>query len=459
MTSSSLRPTAPASWRRPTSGSLLAGVCSPVAANLGVPLTALRIIFAIGGAISALLIFPTLNNGITSWQGIALSLFGAPLVVSYAVLWFSLPQAEPSGGPDSPFGAAMDEVLTPRVTRGLDSLLRWFLLSTLTGFTASLILLCWVIPILVTLEVVPWLPPLNTGDMRVLTAVGAGVLIFGMMMGLLPLETFSQLRGRPGSATMSLGRAARVAIWLAVVAMSMAAVGTLFFLSGRRGAIPGLVVGSAVFVVGAGVAIPWIRRVVSFMRVESEERARAEQKAEIAAHLHDSVLQTLTLLQRDGIEVTDVHRLARRQERELRRWLYGADENAGAVTVRNAIEDVVAEVEDSTGRRIDTVIVGDAEQASWARPLLLALREATLNATKHSNDDVSVYAEVSNSHLEVFIRDHGPGFAIDDIPPDRLGVRQSILGRMHRAGGTARYLPAPGGGTEVSLSLTSEELS
>ena len=213
-------------------------------------------------------------------------------------------------------------------------------------------------------------------------------------------------------------------------------------------------IGAAVLAVLAGVALiaaPWALRFWSDLRHEQAERARATERADIAAHLHDSVLQTLALIQRKAGDAAAVAQLARAQERELRSWLYAGPSDSDA-TLATAVVEAAHEVEDLHGIPIEVVSTGDRPLDDGGQALVRAVRESLLNAVRHGAPPVSLYLEVGPTGVEAFVRDHGPGFELDEMPEDRLGVRQSILGRMDRHGGTARVRRLEHG-TEVSLSL------
>ncbi len=213
-------------------------------------------------------------------------------------------------------------------------------------------------------------------------------------------------------------------------------------------------IGAAVLAVLAGVALiaaPWALSLWSDLRHEQAERARATERADIAAHLHDSVLQTLALIQRKADDPAAVTQLARAQERELRSWLYAGPADSDA-TLAAAVAEVAHEVEDLHGTPIDVVSTGDRPLDDGGLALSRAVREALLNAVRHGAAPVSLYLEVGPSGVEAFVRDHGPGFELEEVPDDRLGVRQSILGRMDRHGGTARVRRLEHG-TEVVLTL------
>ena len=173
----------------------------------------------------------------------------------------------------------------------------------------------------------------------------------------------------------------------------------------------------------------------------------------MAAHLHDSVLQTLALIQKSAGDQQAVARLARSQERDLRAWLYSED-RADQTTVANALRAAAAEVEDAHGTSVDVVAVGDGDLDETLRPVVAAAREAMTNAAKHAGTGrVDVYAEVGAAAVDVFVRDRGVGFDLDAVPGDRHGVRHSIVDRMERHGGAAEVRTTPGEGTEVRLHL------
>ncbi|WP_026537558.1 ATP-binding protein [Arthrobacter sp. 9MFCol3.1] len=199
------------------------------------------------------------------------------------------------------------------------------------------------------------------------------------------------------------------------------------------------------------VLLPWGLKFWRDLETERAGRVRATERAEIAAHLHDSVLQTLALIQRRAGNEHDVIRLARAQERELRGWLYrDADRESGQLS--DGIKAAAAEVEDALGHAVEVVSVGDCVMSQRHEALVQASREAMLNAARHGGGAVSVYLEVTDAAAEVFVKDRGPGFDTDSVPPDRLGVRESIIGRMNRHGGTAAIISSPDG-TEVRLRL------
>jgi signal transduction histidine kinase len=217
----------------------------------------------------------------------------------------------------------------------------------------------------------------------------------------------------------------------------------------------------AAFVVAVVLAVifaPWIVRLVRSLSAERAERIRSQERAEVAAHLHDSVLQTLALVQQQAADPRQVSQLARQQERELRSWLSGRPRTAEAPgQVAAALEQAAEEVERDHGVTIDVVMVGDRELNAAREALVAAAREAMVNAAKFgAGSPVAVYGEATEGRVHVFVRDRGPGFHPADVPRDRRGVRESIVGRMERNGGRATITSSPGGGTEVELTLEEE---
>ncbi|MGR0158963.1 PspC domain-containing protein [Paenarthrobacter nitroguajacolicus] len=201
------------------------------------------------------------------------------------------------------------------------------------------------------------------------------------------------------------------------------------------------------------VLLPWGLKFWKDLESERAGRIRETERAEIAAHLHDSVLQTLALIQRRAGSEQDVVRLARAQERELRSWLF-SDPAKESGLLADRIKAIAAEVEDSHGHAVEVVTVGDTDMTDRHEALVQAAREAMLNAARHGGGTVSVYLESTAGSTEIFIKDRGPGFDPDAVPDDRLGVKESIIGRMKRHGGTA-VINSSSDGTEVRLALPS----
>jgi signal transduction histidine kinase/phage shock protein PspC (stress-responsive transcriptional regulator) len=257
------------------------------------------------------------------------------------------------------------------------------------------------------------------GWMRV--ALGAGLTVAGILVLVTRGESFS-------------------AVWDALLAAVAVLVGALI------------------------IAAPWALRLWGDLRREQVAAARATERADIAAHLHDSVLQTLALIQKQAGEDAsgrEVRRLARSQERELRAWLYGPPGGdtghpaaATDATLAATLAAAAGEVEDDYGVRVAPVVVGDAPLDPDTAALVAAAREAMVNAAKHAGvDEIDVYAEVEPETVEIFVRDRGCGFDPDAVPDDRRGLAGSVKDRMARHGGKVQLRSTPGGGTEVGLVL------
>jgi signal transduction histidine kinase/phage shock protein PspC (stress-responsive transcriptional regulator) len=236
----------------------------------------------------------------------------------------------------------------------------------------------------------------------------------------------------------------------------MVAVAAIFVLTQERGLSGVIDVASATGIALVGVALilgPWISKLLGDLTAERRERVRSQERADVAAHLHDSVLQTLALLQKNADDPAAVATLARRQERDLRAWLYGDDDQHGDSLVA-ALRVAAAEVEEAHHVTVEVVGVGDATLDADVAALARAAREAMVNAAKHAKvGRVDVYAECDGRTAEVFVRDRGAGFDPEQVADDRLGLRGSIVGRVERHGGTVTIRSAPGEGTEVKMQL------
>ena len=211
----------------------------------------------------------------------------------------------------------------------------------------------------------------------------------------------------------------------------------------------------AVVVTVIGIALitgPWWMRMVSELGEERRERIRSQERADIAAHLHDSVLQTLALIQRNATSPREVVRLARGQERQLRALLYDLHTPSGQLSA--ALQAAAAEVEDDYAIAVDAVVVGDAVLDAKLAAVVAASREALVNAAKHAGvESVSLYAEVDQEEVQVYVRDRGAGFDMAEVAADRQGVRASIIGRVERHGGRATIRTARGEGTEIEIRM------
>ena len=297
------------------------------------------------------------------------------------------------------------------------------------------------------------------GVMFMIQASGRGIaggLFAPLLIGVIGLAVIwrqfdDAAWGRWMRQTRGLGFALRVGAGAVLVAAA-----GIYFLSQERGWSAIVDLGSAVAVAGLGLLLilgPWITKLLGDLSEERRERVRSQERADVAAHLHDSVLQTLALLQKNSGDSAVVATLARRQERELRAWLYGNDELPGDSLVA-ALRASAADVEDAHRVPVEVIAVGDTALDPDVAAIAKAAREAMINAAKHARvDRVDVYAETDGRTVEVFVRDRGVGFDTDTIAEDRMGVRGSIIGRVERHGGTATIRSGPGEGTEVALSV------
>lgn len=260
--------------------------------------------------------------------------------------------------------------------------------------------------------------------------------------------------GFPGIAVVAAAARSRRSGW--IVAGVLSAVTVVRFQIETFGAVLERLSSLITYLMLAGIvgwAVHVIYRTDDARRRAEEARARAEERSEVATHLHDSVLQTLALIQRQPEDADRVVGLARRQERELRDWLYGT----GGLEVgglAEAIRAIAAEVEESYDVQIEVVVVGEAEFDSKAQALAGAAREAIINAAKHSGDrTIAVFIESLPERIRLFVRDRGTGFELADVPADRRGLRDSIQGRLSHVGGTAEIRSSPGQGTEIRLEV------
>jgi len=402
---------APARFTRSRSDRVLSGVCGGVGQAIGVSPLVLRVAV------------------------VALTLAGGTGALLYVLAWLMLPQegsdrslalaAVRDGGGDLAEVLAIGSIVLGAI-----------LLVRATGF---------------------WF---NDAFLWPLLLAGVGLAVIWRQAG--DDERSSLLRvvdriPRPGSPTVDLrSRRAALARIALGVALVVGGVGGFLAASEAFSAVRQGVLASAGIVGGlALITGPFWLRMGRDLASERRRRIRSEERAEVAAHLHDSVLQTLALIQRNAEDPRAVVTMARRQERELRGWLFENDpEQPGVETLSAALTRAGAEVEGLHGVAVDVVSVGDLALDDRSRALVAAAREAMVNAAKWSGDpNVSVYAEVRDGEASVFVRDWGAGFDLDEVAPDRHGVRESILDRMARHGGRASIKTAPGEGTEVELRL------
>jgi signal transduction histidine kinase len=398
--------------RRDRSGGWLAGVCAGIARRYGIDAALVRLAFVVATAAGG---------------------FGVAL---YALAWLVIPAGDAPGGRRRlPTGRGAVEVA---LGTGL------LLLSVLLTFRE---LGLWFS------DAVVW--PL------VLIASGGALIWRGSATAApkpaepatAPLVRPEDERARPAAARAAAAAAiSRTGVGIAlVIAAGFAFLQATNALSAARDVI--LAVIAAVVVLGV-IFAPWVLRLVRSLTEERAQRIRSQERAEMAAHLHDSVLQTLALVQRRSADPQEVAALARRQERELRAWLAERPAPGEGARLAPALEAAAAEVEERHGVPVEVVVVGERELDPSVEAVVAAAREAMTNAAKFgAGSAVDVYAEASAETLRVYVRDRGPGFDPDALPPDRRGVRDSIVGRMERHGGRARIASGPGVGTEVELVL------
>ncbi len=249
-------------------------------------------------------------------------------------------------------------------------------------------------------------------------------------------------------------------VWRVALASVLLIGGVATLSSGRPSHALLRPLGGVVLVIAAIVVMlgPWWLRIARDLVVERQARARAEERADMAARIHDSVLQTLALIQRRADEPNRVIQLARAQERELRSWLFegrapGSVDGEGS-TLAAGVRLIEREVEAQHGVAVEAVTVGDCAVDDDLSALLAAAREATVNAVKWSGADVvSLFAEVEPTSVSVFVRDRGRGFDPAAVPDDRKGLAESVHARMARRGGSATVRTVRGEGTEVSLTM------
>jgi signal transduction histidine kinase len=393
--------------RRASSGRIIGGVARGVATHLGVDVWWVRLAF------------------------VALTVVSGAGVLAYAILWALVPL----DGAGAAEGGDNDDGTSGDLTSGRNSELAVLLVLGAAGVVLGGLLLAT-------------MAGLNLKGFVPLALAGAGA-------SLIWLRADEDQRERLRSG---VGRVAprRAGILQVVLGVSLVLVGLIAFGVGGVGlGQAGTLLGSvAVVVVGIVlVASPFALRLWRERDDERRARIRSEERAEIAAQVHDSVLQSLALIQKNSSDASEVGRIARAQERDLRRWLYPTSTQS-PTSLRGQLETMAADVEDTYGVLVDVVCVGDASASDRMSALLQATREALSNAARHSGaETVSVYAEMSERSVVVHVRDRGKGFNVADIPPDRMGVRESILGRLERHGGTARVTSSPGEGTRIELAM------
>jgi signal transduction histidine kinase len=378
-------------------GRLVAGVAAGLADHLGVDVLLLRLGFVVT------------------------IVLGGLGVLMYGAFWAVVPQA-----PDDELSRA-DQPPRGQLVAFAALALAMLVIAQLIGFGGQLL---WPAAIAVTGGAILWrqADESRRERWRALTARG------------------TRIATTPSSGRTALRYVAGVALVLIGLVTFLVANGD--FTQVRHALLPiSVVVLGLVLVIG-----PWGLQAVSQLNEERNARIREQERVELAGRVHDSMLQTLTLIQRRADDPVEVRRLVRRSQREIRGWLY-EDAPAGT-TAKSAISQMCAEVEDEYRVTIDLVVVGDRESNVEIQPLLQALREATINAAKHSGQPtIDVYVEITAAELVAFVRDRGTGFDTDGVAADRFGVRESIIARMARHGGEATIRSTAKAGTEVRLTL------
>jgi signal transduction histidine kinase len=302
-----------------------------------------------------------------------------------------------------------------------------------------------------------------SGTLNGWVAGGLGVTLVGIALVWREADDSTRRRARSGVLGAVLGHGGRSALIRVLSGGALVIAGIVVFLirSVDLDQMQFALLSVLATLVGVAVlTVPFWLRLVRDLGEERRARIRTEERAEIAAHLHDSVLQTLALIQKQSEAPREVLRLARGQERQLRGWLYGAagygrdDDRADAMKFAEAVAQACGEVEDQFAIQVQQVVVGDCELDEKLTGLVFAAREAVVNAAKHAEvSEVSVYAEVEPEKVTIFVRDRGKGFDASTVPADRHGLADSIRGRMERNGGELRLRTAPGEGTEVALTM------
>jgi signal transduction histidine kinase len=394
--------------RRPREDRLVAGVAAGLAARMGIDVTVVRVVFVVA------------------------ALLGGFGVAAYVVAWLLLP----AEGAD---GSIASQALNDR--RGLALAAALGSLLAILLFIASALGATW----------------LNSvGLALVVSAVGVTLIWRNS-----PPEEHAVLR-RLAEPVLGLAQGGRRSRSLLRITGSVVllVIGLGALLSGRSahqlaGPLAGLLVVIIAIVIMLG---PWWLRIARDLVLERQARARAEERSDMAAHLHDSVLQTLALIQRRADQPQQVIQLARAQERELRSWLFDGlspgSADGQATTLAAGIRLIQQEVEAQHEIAVEAVTVGDCELDDNLEALLAAAREATVNAAKWSGASVvALFAEVEPAEVVLFVRDRGRGFDPQAVPRDRKGLAESIHARMERRGGSATVRSAPAEGTEVSLTM------
>lgn len=406
---------------RSTSDRWVAGICGGLAEHFGQPAWVFRAAF------------------------VATALLGGAGIVAYALMWLFVPLGADSGGAARPSGSWDLSGLLGFVALGLG------LLLALNALGVAVQVSLWVPLILVGAGVVVlW----RQGDeaQRALRAPGSPPP--EAPVGAAPVGA---VRAGVEPAAVPLDRGLWLRVVLGVVLVVLGVVGFVLPRLTLVSAVQAVIAAGAVVAGVVVIALPWVSAWSRRRQAERISAVRNEERAAMAARVHDSVLQTLTLIQRRAEDPKEVLRLARAEERALRGWLYAPVGAAG--TLAASLADVVAGTEADYEARIELVTVGDTVVDDRVAALVAATREAVVNAAKHAGAPARVYAEVAGTEVEVYVKDRGTGFDPDAIDGDRHGVRESIIARMRAVGGSAEIRSVPGEGTEVRLALPIGDLA
>ncbi|WGT46527.1 ATP-binding protein [Tessaracoccus lacteus] len=398
--------------RRAGSGKVIAGVAQGLAAHLGINVTLVRVCFVIA------------------------AMFSGAGALAYGALWVLVPRYQ---GSDEPAG------LAAATRRGMRPAAAAPVKPDDGVVIAGGLVVVGLLWLFVSGGVVP------TGLFWPAVIGGLGVITIWLQVD----ERVAPEDRRGAWQRLTRGGGAMSVLRL-VGGLVLVGLGISWILATQIGLsqLPGVLGASGVLLAGlVVVAAPWLYQQRARVRQADAERLRAEARADMAAHLHDSVLQTLALIQRQADDPATVAQLARRQERELRTWLYG--ETARAASLRSALREMTSDVEGRFPVDVELVCVGDATVDDRVEALIMATGEAVTNAAKHSGAPrIDVYAEAEDDRIEIFVRDRGAGFDPDAVPSGRMGVRESIKARMDRYGGSATIRSTPGEGTEVKLEIS-----
>lgn len=400
---------------RPKRGRWLTGVCKGIALHLGISVMWVRLAF------------------------IALTcLYGAG-IIAYVFLWIFMP----AGDPQAVASAEHIPVEQAPLARGNQPAQAGVEDTAVSAESLSEAIQRAPKPALVALA---GFVLLTIG----LLLVGTGAdsqLIIPLLLGLAGIALAWMNLSPNGTQLLSmLGGIALIFIGWAIYVSNVTYVG--WGTSPRRIMLSGFIMIACIVL----AVMPWANAMLQRLSREQALKEREEERADMTAHLHDGVLQTLALIQLHSEDPATVFTLARRQERELREWLY-QERSTSDRSVSAGLKQIAAEVEDEHGKPIEVVTVGDAHPSAQTDALLDATRQALVNAVTHGSEPISLYCEATDTTVEVFVRDHGEGFDIDTIPPDRLGIRESIIGRIKRRGGTVEIVSKAGWGTEVRMHM------